>query len=274
MAISGITKRFLECLEQLTLDGKVRSKRHFALSLGYHAQGISEMVAGRRDAPLDLVEKAVLNFRFNPVFLFTGHGDHFANILEDDGLRLRNLSIVTDQKGDERIVHVPYPAQAGYGRLLDDPVFITDLPSYQLPDPQFRSGTYRSFEVAGTSMEPTFMPNDIVIAAFIEPRFWEQAIKSGQIYIIVTKKDVVIKRVVNNIKAKQTIDCCSDNASYETYMIEVDEILEVWKARVKLTSHIDAPAPRVNTTSISEQLKAQQKMLEHLHLRLSEAKIS
>ncbi len=274
MAVSGITTRFLECLDKLILESKVRSKRHFALSLGYHAQGISEMVAGRREATLELVEKSVLTYRFNPIYLFTGHGECFANPIEDDGLRLRNLSIVTDEKGDERIVHVPYPAQAGYGRLIDDPVFITELPSYQLPDPQFRSGTYRSFEVAGTSMEPTFMPNDIVIAAFIEPRYWGQAIKNSQIYIVVTKKDVVIKRVVNNISVQQTIECCSDNPGYEPYSIEVDDILEIWKARVKLTSHIDAPAPRINTDSISEQLEAQQKMLENLHLRLSEVKIT
>jgi hypothetical protein len=90
----------------------------------------------------------------------------------------------------------------------------------------------------------------------------------------VTLKDVVIKRIVNNIKSNQSIECCSDNSAYETYTIEVDDILEVWKARVKLTSHIDAPAPSVNANKISEQLQAQQKMLENLHLRLSEAKIS
>lgn len=274
MAVSGITLRFLECLDQLIDQGKVRSKRHFALSLDYHPQGISEMVAGRRDAPVDLIEKSVLTYRFNPVFLFTGHGNHFSNPVEDDGLRLRNLSVITDQQGEERIVHVPYPAQAGYGRLLDDPVFMTELPSYQLPDPQFRSGTYRSFEVAGTSMEPTFMPNDIVIAAFIEPRFWEQAIKSNQIYIIVTKKDVVIKRINNRIKEKKCIECCSDNRTFETYPIEVDEVQEVWKARVKLTSHIDMPATHIHTDAISEQLRAQQKMLENLHMKLSEVKIS
>ncbi len=274
MAVSGITIRFLECLDQLIEQGKVRSKRHFALSVDYHPQGISEMVAGRRDAPVDLIEKSVLTYRFNPVYLFTGHGNHFSNPVEDDGLRLRNLSVITDQQGEERIVHVPYPAQAGYGRLLDDPVFMTELPSYQLPDPQFRSGTYRSFEVAGTSMEPTFMPNDIVIAAFIEPRFWEQAIKNNQIYIIVTNKDVVIKRIVNLIKEKKSIECCSDNSAFETYLIDMDEVQEVWKARVKLTSHIDMPAPQINTDAISEQLRAQQKMLENLHMKLSEVKIS
>lgn len=147
MSISSVTHRFLQCLDQLIAERKVRSKRHFALSIGYHAQGISEMAAMRRDAPLDLIEKAVTTFRFNPVFLFTGIGNPFSNPAEDDGLRLKNLTVVTDQKGEERIVHVPYPAQAGYGRLLDDPVFLMSFPhtSFRiLNSGQARTGHLRS----------------------------------------------------------------------------------------------------------------------------------
>lgn len=269
MEISAVTKRFLTCLDHLVQDGRVRSKRHFALSLGYHAQGISEMVAHRRDAPLDLIEKAVVTFRFNPVYLFTGYGNIYCNPLEEDGLRLKNLTIVTDQKGDERIVHVPVPAQAGYGMQLDDPVFISDLPTFQLPDPQFRSGTYRSFEIAGTSMEPLFAPHDMVIASFIEPRYWEQAIKSGQIYIIVTRQEVVIKRIQNHIRTHKHVECCSENPAFDSYTIAAEDILEVWKARVKMTAQIDTPQTRVNADSISEQLIAQQKMLERLHQHIT-----
>jgi phage repressor protein C with HTH and peptisase S24 domain len=230
------------------------------------------MAAKRRDVPLELIEKAIATYRFNPMYLFTGQGNLFSNAAEDDGLRLKNLMVVTDQKGEERIVHVPYPAQAGYGRLIDDPVFFNDLPTYQLPDPQFRSGTYRSFEIAGTSMEPVFMPNDIVISAFIEPRYWADAIKNGQIYIIVTQQDVVIKRIVNDIKSKKQIQCCSENPDYDPYIIPVDEIKEVWKARVKITTHIDVANTKLNTHAISEQLLAQQEMLERLHQHLTTAK--
>src|SRR5690606_21451177 len=141
MANTDVTTRFLTCLDQLVAGGRVKSRRQFAIELGYHAQGISEMTAGRRDVPLELIEKAVKTFKLNPHYLFTGEGNPLFDRLEDDGLRLRHLSVVTDAKGEERIVHVPYPAQAGYGRLLDDPVFMQELPSYQLPDPQFRSGT-------------------------------------------------------------------------------------------------------------------------------------
>lgn len=274
MSSPNVTQRFLECLDLLVAEGKVRSRRHFAMAIGYHAQGLSEMAAQRRDAPVDLIEKAVQTYRFNPAYLFTGQGKPFSNPVEDDGLRLKNLTIVTDQKGEERIIHVPYPAQAGYGSQLDDAVYISELPSYQLPDPQFRSGTYRSFEIAGTSMEPAFKPNDIVIAAFIEPRFWEQGIKNGHIYIIVTHDAVVIKRIGNHIKTKKALDCCSDNTEYDTYSIPIEDVREVWKARVKLTTHFDAPVSRINTRDISEQLQAQHKILEHLHHHITSVKVS
>jgi hypothetical protein len=271
MRISDVTKRFLLCLDKLLEEGKIRSKRQFALSIGYHAQGITEMAACRRDVPLSLIEKAVARFHFNPHYLFSGKGGMFSETGQDDGLRIRNLSIVTDQRGEERIVHVPYPAQAGYGKLLDDPVYMQELPTYQLPDQQFKSGSYRSFEIAGSSMEPTFRQSDIVIAAFIEPRYWEQALKNGQLYIIVTRQEVVIKRITNRIKAEKIIDCNSDNPDFETYSIPVTDILEIWKVRMKLTSHFEAGSPQLNNSDISKQLKTQQRMLEDLqqHLNIS-----
>jgi len=247
----------------------VRSKRHFAISLDYHPQGISEMVAQRRDVPLELIEKAVKHFKINATYLFTGQGAHFADPSAAD-LHVKNLTILTDQKGDERILHVPYPAQAGYGRLLDDPVFIQDLPSYTLPDPQFKSGTYRSFEIAGSSMEPNFRSGDIVIASFIEPRYWEQAVKNDQIYIVVTKQDVVLKRLTNLLKANRLLECVSDNPEFHPYQIEAEDIREIWKARVKITAHIDQHASDDAARSISEQLQMQKAILENMQRQLSQ----
>lgn len=267
MSCQPITQRFLTCLEELVREGRCKSKRHFALSLGYHPQGISEMAAGRRDVPLEIIEKSVAEFRINPMFLFSGKGPHFCNP-EDDGLRLRNLTVMTDQKGEERIMHVPYTAQAGYGKLLDDPVFMQELPSFQLPDPQFRSGTYRSFEIAGTSMEPTFKSGDLVIAAFIEPRFWEQALKNNQIFILVTHEEVVIKRIHNKIRTHQVVECISDNNDFDIYEIPASSLVEVWKVRMRMTTHLDPPSENASA-KISEQLTAQRKMLEELHHQFS-----
>ena len=266
---SEITRRFLACVDQLIADKQVNSRRHFALTLKYHAQGISEMVGERRDVPLELIEKAVKHFRFNATFLFTGIGPKFLDPKTEEDVRIRNLGIVTNEKGEERILHVPVPAQAGYGRLHDDAEFMRELPSYQLPDPQFKSGTYRSFEVEGSSMVPTFRPTDIVIASYIEPRYWEQAIKSGQAYIIVTKQDVYLKRVNNFLKKDKVLECYSDNEETQTFPIEVDAIREIWRPRMKITSYLDPQQSMDNNHLISSQLKAQKQMLEELKKQLS-----
>jgi phage repressor protein C with HTH and peptisase S24 domain len=269
MPVSEVTLRFMTCLDELIASGKVRSKRHFAITLDYHPQGISEMVAQRRDVPLDLLEKSVKHFQINASYLFTGAGAHFMDPATDQ-FQVKNLSIVTNEKGEERILHVPYPAQAGYGRLLDDPVFIQELPSFELPDPQFKSGTYRSFEIAGASMEPVFRSGDLVIASFIEPRYWEQAIKNGQIYVVVTQQDVVLKRLTNFLKTRKVIECLSDNDEYHPYSIDAEDIREVWKARVRITAHLDPSIISSSNQSITEQLQVQKQMLENLQRQLNQ----
>lgn len=274
MALSEITTRFLQCIDLLVGQGMVRSRRQFALELGYHAQGLSEMAAGRREVPLDLIERAVKTFRVNPNFLFTGAGDLLLSRLEDDGLRLRHLSVVTDSQGEERIVHVPYPAQAGYGRLLDDPVFIRELPSFQLPDPQFKSGTYRSFEIAGASMEPTFFPGDVVIAAFVEPRYWEQAIRSDHLYVVVSVQDVVVKRVVNRLKVEKQLQCRSDNPAFDAFEIAAEDIREMWKIRLRLTARLEVPSALTLEQDIRARLDAQSLLLENLQHQMTRANAS
>ena len=266
---SEITRRFLACVDQLIADKQVNSRRHFALTLKYHAQGISEMAGERRDVPLELIEKAVKQFKFNATYLFTGTGTKFFDPKAEEDVRIRHLGIVTNEKGEERILHVPVTAKAGYGKLHDDAEFFNGLPSYELPDPQFKSGTYRSFEVEGSSMIPTFRPADIVVASFIEPRFWEQAIKSGQAYVIVTHQDVYLKRVNNFLKKEKVLECYSDNEETQTFSIEGQDIREIWRPRMKITSHLDSNQAVDNNYLISSQLKAQKQMLEDLKKQLS-----
>ena len=272
MSISDVTTRFLKCLDQLIEAGMVKSKRQFAFAVGYHPQGISEMASGRRDVPMDVVERAVSVFHFNPVYLFCGNGPFFKSA-DEDGLKLHHLTVLTDQKGAERIVHVPCPAQAGYGKSLDNPVFIQQLPSYQLPAAQFNSGTYRSFEISGSSMEPTFHQGDIAVAAFIESRYWEQGVKNDQIHIVVTKEEVLIKRILNRIRTEKIIECISDNPEYEPYIIPAKDIMEIWKVRMKLTTHLDPPESGF-TPGIAKQLMVQQKMLESLQEQFAKSAVA
>ncbi|MEO1437994.1 MAG: S24 family peptidase, partial [Bacteroidota bacterium] len=195
---SIVTQRFIKCHDKLREEGRVKSSRQFALSLEYLPQSLSEILKGRRDVTIELLRKAVETYKINPVYVYTGEGPMFMS--EEDHKSFRVLTIVTNAQEDERIVHVPVPAQAGYASEETDPTFIQDLPTYSLPDYKYKVGTHRSFDVAGDSMEPTLFEGDKVVCSYLEPTLWETSIKDNYVYVIVTRGDVLVKRVTNKLK--------------------------------------------------------------------------
>lgn len=259
---SIVTQRFIECIQALKKGNHIKSSRQFALSLDYLPQGLSEIFKGRRDVTIELIRKAVETYRINPQFLFTGTG----SALLDDGKEkdLNVLAIVTDQENRERIVHVPTPAQAGYASQLNDPIFVQSLPTYSLPDQTFQSGSYRSFDVSGDSMLPTLHTGDRVVCSYIEPNYWAQAVKDRQVYVIVTITDVLVKRVVNNIRAKQELLLISDNREYPEIPVPIEELREVWKVRLKISPYLDPPLGQ----NIDVRMKHQNQLMEKLNFQL------
>lgn len=70
--MNTVTKRFLDCFEQLKLTNKVRSGRQFAVSLDYLPQSFSEIVNGRREVTVELLRKATEQYNLNPAYLLMG----------------------------------------------------------------------------------------------------------------------------------------------------------------------------------------------------------
>ncbi len=230
---SIVTQRFLQCFEKIRKENRVRSGRQFALSLDYLPQSLSSMLKDKRDVPLETLRKAVEKYRFNPNYIFTGQGPMMLGEKEDNQFRV--LSVLTDQNGEERIVHVPVPAQAGYANESSEQTFIQGLPSFSLPDYKYKVGTHRSFDVAGDSMEPTLIEGDKVICSFLEPNLWENGIKDNHVYVFVTKSDVLVKRAINKIKTNSALELHSDNSYYQPYPLPLSELKEVWFIRSKLS---------------------------------------
>ncbi|MFT5834967.1 MAG: phage repressor protein C with HTH and peptisase S24 domain, partial [Cognaticolwellia sp.] len=230
---SIITQRFIQCHNKLRDENRVRSSRQFALSLDYLPQSLSEILKGRRDVTIELLRKAVDVYKINPVYIYTGEGPMF--MTEEDHKSFRVLTIVTNASDDERIVHVPVPAHAGYASELTDPTFIQDLPTFSLPDYKYKVGTHRSFDVAGDSMEPTLFEGDKVICSYLEPTLWETSIKDNYVYVVVTRGDVLVKRLTNKIKADKQLTLISDNGYYEPFDISIGDVREIWYVRAKIS---------------------------------------
>jgi phage repressor protein C with HTH and peptisase S24 domain len=235
-----VTQRFVQCVQTLITLRKVPSARQLALALDYKPQGLHEIMTGKRNAPVELLHRAVERFRVSARYLFYGTGE----MLDREGMDYVGLPrvVVMDQQQRERIVHVPVTAYAGYRHNLTEPVYVQDLPTYVLPEAILRHGSYRSFEVAGDSMEPTLLPGDKVIAALVEPQYWEQGIKDNIIHVLITAEDVLVKRVMNYIRSEKTLELHSDNTSVPPYSLPVAELLEAWVVRLRITANLSRPS--------------------------------
>lgn len=234
-----VTQRFIKCLEKLREDNRIRSSRQFAMSLDYLPQSLSEILKGRRDVTIDLIRKAAEVYRINPGYLFLGEGAMFLSDEDQSGFRM--LTVITDPQNEERILHVPEPAQAGYAGEHVQPELIRDLPSFTLPDFKYKNQTHRSFDVAGDSMEPTLFEGDKVVCSFLEPSLWETGIKNHYVYVVVTRRDVFVKRLVNNIVSERTLEMHSDNEFYKAFSVPLADVREIWYARVKISPFLPSP---------------------------------
>jgi len=265
---SIVTERFIKCHDKLKEEGVVRSSRQFALSLDYLPQSLSEILKGRRDVTIELLRKAVERYKINPTYIYTGEGPMFMS--EEDHSSFRVLTIVTNPKGDERIVHVPVPAQAGYAAEMTDPAFIQDLPTFTLPDYKYMSGTHRSFDVAGDSMEPTLFEGDKVVCSFVEPTLWESAIKDNYVYVVVTRGDVVVKRLFNHIRERKALTLHSDNEYYQPYEVPVEEVREIWYVRAKISPFLPSPTNlqdrlREEIRELRQTIQRQSRLIDNLN---------
>lgn len=124
------------------------------------------------------------------------------------------------------IIHfVPAKAAAGYLAGYADEDFIDELNTFTLP--MLSSGDYRAFEIIGDSMLPT-TSGSVIVGEKIEDI---EEVKSNNTYVLLSRQDgIVYKRLLKNVKPKNKITLVSDNPIYESYNINAEEILELWKA--------------------------------------------
>jgi len=240
---SVVTERFINCHNELLENRSIRSSRQFALALDFLPQSLGEILKKRRDVTIELLRKAIEVFDLNPNYLFSGSGDFLKNGLKSENSDI--LTVVTDSSGDEKIVHVPVSAQAGYGGQLHNPIYMEDLPTFTLPGDKFKMGTYRCFDISGDSMEPTLFDGDQVVCSYIEKQYWD-SLRDNYVYVIVTQNDVVIKRAKNRIKDLMHLELFSDNNYYNPYIMQLEEIKEIWYVNVKISPFMPSPSHKRN----------------------------
>ena len=226
---NDITKRFIECFRELKELNVIKSDRQFCLNLSYSPQSWLKILKCERDVTLDLLKKAAEIFDFNPEFLITGQGERFRN---RDSL----VEFQAHEEINKTIVHIPITAKAGYADQFNNPVFARELKFYSLPMDYYRHGSFRSFEVEGDSMEPVLNNGEIVVCTKLDDQpLWQNNIKTGYVYVVITQNDIVVKRVINLLKDEKTLQLVSDNTNYPDIIVQQEDIHEIWLVKMKIS---------------------------------------
>lgn len=170
-----------------------------------------------------------------------------------EGKKLRILTSTVNSENEDNIELVPIEAKAGYQTGYADPDYIKVLPTFHLPFLS-KQKKYRSFPISGDSMPPV-EDGSFVTAEYLQN--WN-SIKDGAPYIVITKDDgIVFKIVYNQIFEKRGLLLCSTNPDYEPYFVPVNQIHEVWKFVNYISSEL--PEPNINKDQLSNALRNIQK---------------
>ena len=232
------------------IEAKGLNKKTFSEAVDIQPQTLHHIVGGRRTYPsYDVIRKILYTYSdISERWLLLGEGNMekkiAPNIAPNSVLvheqkvnyHTKVLPIQVDQDNNERIVYVPISARAGYKVGFSDPIYIEKLPSFNLPG--HTHGTFRAFQVSGFSMYPTFNDNDIAIGQYVER---VEHVYNNRVYLIVSKEDVLLKRVRLSISTKEII-LLSDSEEFEPITVPFKEIKEIWCVTDKITKNMAPPS--------------------------------
>lgn len=251
MSYAGQNLRYLRKLRAWTQD-------QFANKLDIKRSLLGAYEESRAEPRLDILEKVSAIFKLSLDDL----------LLKDISVELssgnyldkrRSMKIAKEE--NSLIQFVPVKAAAGYLNGYADNEFLDELNTFTLP--MLAPGYYRAFEIIGDSMLPT-PSGSVIVGEKVEK---VDDLKNQNPYVVVSKTDgIVYKRVSRNNKVKDKVTLISDNPMYEPYHVQLDDVLEFWKAQMVITraekqNHWDVNQLASMVTNLQAQVAGMKKKI-------------
>jgi transcriptional regulator with XRE-family HTH domain len=215
MSIAGLNLKYLRKLRGWTQEefaGKINIKRSL---LGAYEEE-------RADPRLEVLEIVADIFKLSlDELLLKDLSNQSSSYL----MKRRQQKMMS---ADRNLIHfVPVKAAAGYLAGYADSEFIDELNTFTLP--MLSGGNYRAFEIIGDSMLPT-PSGSIIVGEKVDNM---DDVKTNMAYIVISRNEgIVYKRIVKNNKTKNKVSLVSDNPSYQPYLVNTEDIIELWQAQV------------------------------------------
>ncbi len=212
--------RFLRNQAKLTQQGLAEKLDITKARLGAYEEGRSE-------PPYDLLLKLAEFFNIPLDLLLKQNLEELGAgaFIPMDGNKVL-FPVMVNENNEDLIEVIPdnYRAAAGYLSGRPDDEYTGNLETIRLPYKV--DGKLRAFPIKGDSMLP-IPSGSYVIGKFVERT---SELKSGKLYIIVTKEpEIVFKRVYNQIQKNGLLLMESLNPFYQPYTIPADQIMQAWQ---------------------------------------------
>jgi transcriptional regulator with XRE-family HTH domain len=202
-----------ERIKRLRRENKL-SQVKFAEMMGITQSVVSLIESGHTNVSVDILKKISKQFDVSIDWLIYGK-DKYVRLARDNAF----------------IPLINVEAKAGYiqGHLGDD--FMDQLELYKIPG--FEKGNHRIFEVEGDSMIPSIQPRDWIVCRDTEM----DDIIEGSLCVVVTTRDIVVKRIYRDRNKSKNIILKSDNSDYNDMSIPFIDVKELWVVQSKITNN-------------------------------------
>lgn len=200
------------------------SQERFAEALGWTRSMVGSYEEGRSEPPIDRLIDLSNYFKL-PIDILVKND--LSQAKDTSFMQLGNqrllFPISVDENDEELIEIVPTKASAGYLAGYADPEYIEQLQKIKLPF--LPTGTHRAFPIKGDSMLPV-KDGAYIVAKYVDD---VSDIKDGRTYIVLTKNDGLVYKRVHKHFTGQALILSSDNKTYATYHVPMEELLEIWE---------------------------------------------
>jgi len=208
--------RYLRELKKLSQEGLAEDLKITRARLGAYEEA-------RNEPPLEMLIRLSEYFKISVDALIKADlRKTDVNALMKIGDNRLLFPVILDKDNNDRIEVITAKASAGYLNGYADPEYIEKMPFMELPFSV--TGKHRAYPVRGDSMPP-LATGDFVIGKYVESL---KEVVDGKTYVLLTKSEgIVYKRIYK--KPGFVVELHSDNKSYQPYVINAYDILEIWE---------------------------------------------
>ncbi len=261
MTQDPITIRFIEVFSGLKADGVVRSARQFALSIDTYAQSFNEILKGRREATLQMIQKVTEVYNIDSNYLLTGKGPKERSDI--NGISTCPQLSVTFLKAHQ------FKAYAG--ALVHNNIEEHTWSTWKLPAELLGQQIQMAIQCDTDRLSACLGKGDILFARKVPREAWKSNLSSKRIYVIALKDNIHIVGISSN--DTHGIILKRDDRDLPIF-ISYEDINEIWCPISKWSHHVmvresdDTDHSKLN--NINSSLKEQSESINLLRRTILE----